>query len=139
MCNRKLLARPALGLFAAVLAGLLFAPSSVQAECGDYVMIGGKAVHETTASSGASAQARESAHSARVPQDKHAPCSGPECSRQAPPSVPAPPAPVRNGTEDWGYAEPGQAFADRDRGHHIYEFTAAHPVHRVSPVYHPPR
>src|SRR5437868_15469064 len=98
MWNRKLLARPAQGLFAAVLTGLLFAPSSIQAECGDYVMIGGKAIHDMTASSGASAQTREYAHSARVPQDKHTPCSGPGCSRQPPPSVPAPPAPARSGT-----------------------------------------
>jgi len=129
-------------MFSAFLAGFVFAPSAAHAECGDYVMMGGKAAHDggAKASHGAAATTTEFGRAAPIPQDKHAPCSGPKCSRRAPAEpVPAPPAPVRNGTENWGYATAGQDLSDADSGRLVYEFKTAHPLHRVSAIYHPPR
>jgi hypothetical protein len=124
-------ARIAVPALAALLGGAFLAPSPVRAECGDYVMFGpGAAAHR-----GGQAP---TPHEPVAPGGKHAPCSGPMCSRgpMAPPPAPAS-APVRAG--EWAHLVSLPPDVDAGAMSLLTQSSNSRPVHRPSAVYHPPR
>src|SRR5690242_18919086 len=80
-----------LGALFALLAGAAFAPPAVQAGCGDHVQV--------------LTPARDVPVSAVshpiVPAQKHAPCSGPHCTRSPLTPAPAPVLPPAPGAQEW--------------------------------------
>jgi hypothetical protein len=84
-----------------------FVPSA-RAECGDYVLRGGKAKSEHT-SSGAMDPLKSAQHEHQPPVRRgspHSPCHGPHCSN----GFPSPPVPT-SGSRSWRDLG-GAAFAD---------------------------
>jgi hypothetical protein len=136
--QRQALFRVTNGIFVAFLAMAVFAPAQAQAECGDYVMIGGKAIQDSQATS---THANAPRFHERSPGEGRAPCSGPLCSRQAPPTAPAPtaPAPVRNPNETCGCTPATPDSADGDSSYLLLDLITAQPLHCHMVIYHPPR
>jgi hypothetical protein len=139
--KRKSLFRLTNGIFFTFLAAFVFAPGQAHAECGDYVMIGGKAAPDSPALPRHDNTRHRQERPRGAPQDGHAPCSGPLCSRQAPPitSVPAAPAPFRNPNESCGYTPATPDSADGDSSYLMHDLVTAQPLHCHMVIYHPPR
>src|SRR5438552_1607885 len=77
----------------ALLSGVLLAPATARASCGDYVMLGAQGHGSSTFPS-----------RAHGPSPLPAPCSGPTCSRQSIPIAPPPaPAPAPVEEERWAF------------------------------------
>lgn len=129
-------ARSWLGVACALTAAFLFAPTSVHAGCGDYVILGGKAQHVAHPMPPSS----DRPLSAPTTPLRQTPCTGPHCSPAAPPSTPItapPPAPVTG--EHWGCVvaslnEPDPLVRDA-----LAHGPCLHPIHLGSSIFHPPR
>jgi hypothetical protein len=112
-------------------ASALVAPAPAAASCGDYVLL-------DTHADRLAGQTLLPPRRARPDDRQPPPCHGPLCSRH--PAAPlAPPVLVPVSAEEWGHlplpirpTRPGPARSCREQPH-------AHPVHRGSSVYHPPR
>ncbi|HEV3084854.1 MAG TPA: hypothetical protein VGY66_34150 [Gemmataceae bacterium] len=139
--KRNFLIRSTNGILVTFLAIFVFAPAQAHAECGDYVMIGGKAARDSHAMPTHGNAPRFHERSPGVPRDGRAPCSGPLCSRQAPPTAPVPtaPAPLRNPNETCGYTPATQDSADSDSSYLVHDLITAQPLHCHLAIYHPPR
>jgi hypothetical protein len=139
--HRKSLIRLTSGIFVTFLATFVLAPTPARAECGDYVMIGGKTGQDSQAMPTHGKAPRFHEGSPGVPQDGRAPCSGPLCSRQAPPTTPVPaaPAPLRNPNETCGYTPATQDSADGDSSYLLHDLVTSQPLHCHMVIYHPPR
>src|SRR5213593_2089192 len=80
----------------ALLAGLLLAPSPAWAQCGHYVLVGGRSmsdVHHADAQAMSGNKATLDDSSVRLPMQQRIPCSGPGCEQGRPTSPLAPVAP----------------------------------------------
>src|SRR6266446_3245333 len=111
------LARLMTGVALALSVGVLFAPATAQASCGDYVLVGGRPAGDGThADPHMTAQSMPHAdrHMPMTPGNGHVPCSGPMCSREplSLPLSPAPASPVR--PDLWGCTTALLLAADSD-------------------------
>ncbi len=123
---------------AAVLSGLLLAPSSARAGCGDYVLIGSKA--------GPTAHASPSPHPQGMPQQMpsaphngHSPCSGPMCSKAPLPLPVAPATVVLERGPEAALAAILPPVSARQPITRWLDGLPGRTVHRGTDVYHPPR
>jgi hypothetical protein len=139
--NRRFLIRSMNGTFVTSLAIFVFASAQAHAECGDYVMIGAKAAQGSQAMPTHGTAPRFRERSPGVPQDGRAPCSGPLCSQQAPPTAPVPaaPAPLRNPNETCAYTSETPDSAGHDLSYLVHDLISAQPLHCHLAIYHPPR
>jgi hypothetical protein len=139
--KRRVLMRSTNGIFVTFLATFVFAPAQAQAECGDYVMIGGKAGLDSHALPTHGNAPRFHERSPGVPRDGRAPCSGPLCSRQAPPTAPVPaaPAPLRNPNETCAYTSETPDSSGHDLSYLVHDLITAQPLPCQLAIYHPPR
>jgi len=120
-----------------LLAMLLAAPS-VQATCGDYVVLGSNAGHPTgTKGMGESSMPSAGHHD---PAGPRAPCHGPLCSQGTPlPLLPMPSAPTSVNAEDLGCLPESLPADGGNLRSHLWDGPSPRPVRRASSVYHPPR
>lgn len=116
---------------AALLAGVLFAPTPAQAGCGDYV-------HIAARTAAPAAERPAVPQPGPAPADSPIPCNGPHCSQgRLPP--PAPPVATPALADQWAYATgevvpPSDAAAAGRR-----DEPPARPRHQPRSIYHPPR
>jgi hypothetical protein len=118
----------------AFLSAIVLAANSAQASCGDYVMIGG---HEGNALAGGPMAKTTDRSDGPAP----APCSGPECRRNAPAAPMTPPV-KSNNLESRCFGalfDLTSASADADRGIWRDEIHIAIPDPALSRIFHPPR
>src|SRR5438132_9820040 len=81
---------------AALLAGVLLAPTPARAGCGDYV-------HIAAREAAPAAERPAAPQPGPLPADSHVPCTGPHCSQGHVP-LPAPPAAAPPPIEQWAFA-----------------------------------
>jgi hypothetical protein len=117
----RLLAGASLVLLAAAL------PGKAKAECGDYVMVGGK-----------HAAAAAKADPGQKPVAP-SPCQGPHCSQRSnlPLVPPAPPPSISAG--EWACLNTGGMSDSPCRQHICLEDSSVHPIQFSESVFHPPR
>src|SRR5947209_4898598 len=129
-----------------------FAPGRAEAKCGDYVLIGGRALsgheagHEAANSEMPSSSAHEQAgenvaeptHSSGTPI-RRAPCSGPTCSNEGPRPAGAPPAPPEIVVRHWGMMAAQAAAAPSDPRFALLEDDAGASRNTGCSIYRPPR
>jgi hypothetical protein len=119
------------------IAGVLFAPSNSRADCGDYVIVGGRAPHASH--SPATNQSMPERHGPMAPAGRPKPCSGPAC-KQSPPALPATPMPpVTVQAEQWGCLTYSIQQTSPDASAINTIVPACKPVHLSDRIYHPPR
>jgi hypothetical protein len=123
-------ARFVAGAAIALLAASIFSPGRAFAECGDYVMVGGKhapmASHNETGPVG-------------IPSPAPCPCHGPGCSRQPQaPILPPAPAPTVTPTE-WACLVASVQDGSVAIGRVTDQATAIIPMGCVGSIFHPPR
>jgi hypothetical protein len=112
------------GVVLPLLAGILAAPATARASCGDYVLLGNHPAALPEAPPGSQTQPR--------------PCSGPLCSRPTPlPSAPVATTPTP--VEDRCCPLPPLLLDDSQAGERLLEFFCPKPRHPSVAVYHPPR
>jgi hypothetical protein len=117
---------PLLAATAAVLAGVLLAPSAARASCGDYVILGDRPT----------AHAHPPGPAPTTPQ----PCHGPHCSGDRQPLPPATPAPAPPSTsEQWCCPTSPPLIPDPDSTLLAPPLSVSRPPDRGTDVYHPPR
>lgn len=119
-----------LGAALALLAGVLLAPAAVRAGCGDHVMVIASAQNNAPISAPVPPT---------MPAKKHAPCSGPHCTRAPLAPAPAPAVPVGpSGPEAARILEPLLLPASQSSPY-LGECPRQTPLLIASSVYHPPR
>ncbi|HTU91056.1 MAG TPA: hypothetical protein VMF69_13340 [Gemmataceae bacterium] len=131
---RTLFYRPcslrSLGAALALLAGVLLAPAAARAGCGEHVVVIASLENNVPMSAPAPPT---------TPAKKHAPCSGPHCTRSPLAPPPAPLVPVGPGGSDVArILEPLLLPAN----HSVpcpRESPREHAIFLASSVYHPPR
>jgi hypothetical protein len=126
----------------ALLAGLLLAPSPSWAQCGHYVLIGGKPMgeaHAADAPNASGGKAPSGDFSPLLPMSRHTPCSGPGCKQgpATPPLAPVAPPPVVE--KEWGHLA-GLSFpCGPELPGSLGDSTCPLPFSRAGTIYHPPR
>jgi hypothetical protein len=120
--------RRLLGWVLPILAGLLLAPASARADCGDYV--------STSLSRAGKMTAPE--HPATPPKP-HKPCTGPGCSQA--PATPTAPAPTTSsqGVPEWGCALAWIVLMPLDPTAVLHDRDGRQPVRQSRRIFHPPR
>jgi hypothetical protein len=125
-------------LLIAVAQGV-FAPASAEASCGDYVRVG---VHSR---SQAGMEARpahdvelENRDASRSPV-RQLPCSGPQCSGDAPRPFGVPAAPVKVVARHWGIVEASLMLTWLESRFACFDDDAGATRFALSSVYRPPR
>ena len=114
------------GVVLPLLAGMLAAPATARATCGDYVLLDGRPVPP------------HSSEAPPAPPPQPRPCSGPLCSRPTPlPLTPVSAAPVP--VEDRCYPPPPSLLADSRAVARILELSCPKPAHGSVAVFRPPR
>jgi hypothetical protein len=125
---------------ALLLAGELVGPARLAASCGDYVTVA-REEHPTkpVAQNPPAPQESSCPHQcSRKSGQPGSPCRGPMCSEQkAPLSVP--PVTTANHFDHWALAGSVSAHADGEPRFFAWRGQTLRPIHRVDPIYHPPR
>jgi hypothetical protein len=123
------------GVVLPLLAGVLAAPATARASCGDYVLLGNGHADRAAAPQLPPADHRTAEQPLPV---QPRPCSGPHCSRHLPPPLPpaaGAPAPVEDRC-----CPPALLVLDTARAiARTVEASCRKPSHSAAPVYHPPR
>jgi hypothetical protein len=128
------LVRLTAGALAALLLGVLAAPSAVRASCGDYVLMRSHGDHRALPGHSGPDLSGEPA----APTAPLAPCSGPHCSGHRPLPLP-PPAVIPVSVEHWACL-PGQLLRAGPRFHDFLTGDRCpRPTHSPSSIFHPPR
>jgi len=118
-----------------LLAGVLAAPSTTRAGCGDYPLL-----HVPATNQGITGvqTARPMQHAPLSPAHHQRPCNGPECSRgKLPMPLPAPLPPVTG--EQWGHVSSLTHLDDFFPDGQVSESGRPQPFRLASTIYHPPR
>jgi hypothetical protein len=119
-----------------VLLGVLIAPSTARASCGDYVVLGASPLHFSGHPERVSANGRHESMPA-VPGPR--PCSGPGCNRGMPFPLPAPTSLSTFQAEDWLCLLDRLLPIDPQRSTILMDQSASLiPGHERS-IFHPPR
>src|SRR5579884_2341767 len=119
-----------LGVIIISLAGVLFAPSTAQAGCGEHVVVSLPPEKKLPISAPSLPEA---------PAKKQVPCSGPHCTRSPFVPTPAPAVPVTmSGPDAAQLLEPLLLPASRSTTF-LGEDSCEHPQFSSSGIYHPPR
>jgi len=133
-------ARILIGALGLLVLGGWFWPAPVRAQCGHYVIHG--ASHPESPSTDVGDSAGPSRDPSGVPPQESAPpplpCSGPNCSRGQPLSVPLQ-APSPHPTEEWGWAVLPSQMPDCPGLDRLSEDGSARPVRQGGLIFHPPR
>lgn len=119
-----------LGAALPLLAGVLLAPASARAGCGDHVVV--IAAPEDDVSTFAPI-------SPMIPAKKHVPCSGPHCSGSPLAPTPAPAVPIETGGSDAARILEPLLLPASQSSPHPWESPRPTPLLIASSVYHPPR
>ncbi len=137
--TRQLLANWLLPALLIGLAHSAFAPASAEAGCGDYVMIG---VHGRSHAGIEAPSAREveleQIDALQAPV-RRLPCSGPQCSGDAPRPFGVPATPLKIVVRQWGIVEDSSTPALLESRFARFENDAGAPRLARSTVYRPPR
>ncbi len=127
-------------LLSAIALVTTFLPSSVRAECGDYVLRGERG-RNGQASPGVMTSAMLGQHEQQFPSrhgEPHKPCRGPHCS-QGTPSLPLPVTTAPLTAEQWGCVVAAAPVGDCLSTHRVLESFSQIPRLVSQAIYHPPR
>jgi len=126
----------ALFLAPALLAASLAMPSTVRAECGDYVMRG--STHGAAPEPLSSPAAEQSGAVRHLPFRQQEPCRGPHCSQGTPPLT-MPVSTVPSKSQEWGSASEFGVLQSDQAAAYVCEDSLQQSAQIVSSIFHPPR
>src|SRR5262249_10257137 len=128
-------------LAAVVFYGVLSAPSSARADCGDYIMIGpGSAVRQMNHGPQATfPHLPQHFPYPKSPSNPLAPCSGPNCSRRSLPPAPSPVVSGQTRAENWGVSNLQQLNSELQASALLAFDEPLKTILLTSSVFHPPR
>jgi hypothetical protein len=127
---------------ALLLTACLGAPSAARAECGDYVILGGRHSNHASTQVPPGTMPTPTDHNAKVPapSGRHGPCRGPTCSGGMPAPLLPPVAPVPGSDYKWASTLLVPTGPGADRGERSAIDQSFRPL---SPppfdIFHPPR